>query len=227
MSAIPVDEVCSICQLGKKSRGSWIQLKKVGDLCGHFFHKKCLSQWLDTKASCPNCNRALLVERKVISPLMDKKVYQIYLAGVGILVCSLISLGVMGIPLIRSKVDVPIAELSAWMFALGCFFGGLSSEAIGAISQTTALIPSESEAGEYIYSRGRLQVIASMALSAISFATFFQGCLGSFSFDQKEKISYVGLIVGATFSSIVSGYGFFYGRQHHRTREEYHEESVV
>ena len=43
---------CSICL-------SQIEDHLVKTKCGHFFHKKCLEQWLETANTCPECRYVL------------------------------------------------------------------------------------------------------------------------------------------------------------------------
>lgn len=49
---------CPICYLpiGKKN--------KKQTLCNHYFHKKCLKNWLTIKNSCPYCRKVQKLEQK-------------------------------------------------------------------------------------------------------------------------------------------------------------------
>ena len=63
---------CSICQENIKSKEHKIKL----DVCGHYFHKKCLNKYLKnclTKFSCPNCKNNFNQEIKNIVNKIDEK----------------------------------------------------------------------------------------------------------------------------------------------------------
>ncbi|XP_010034162.1 RING-H2 finger protein ATL70-like [Eucalyptus grandis] len=61
---------CSICLLEYKERDV---LRLLLD-CGHYFHSKCIDQWLRTNPSCPNCRTSpvsIPVPTPVATPLSE------------------------------------------------------------------------------------------------------------------------------------------------------------
>ena len=50
-------EDCSICLEAVTSR------TETKTACGHVYHKKCLSKWLETKYTCPCCRTELKEKR--------------------------------------------------------------------------------------------------------------------------------------------------------------------
>ncbi|KAL3718108.1 hypothetical protein ACJRO7_003269 [Eucalyptus globulus] len=61
---------CSICLSEYKERDV---LRLLPD-CGHYFHSKCIDQWLRTNPSCPNCRTSLVpipVPTPVATPLSE------------------------------------------------------------------------------------------------------------------------------------------------------------
>ena len=45
-----LDTMCSIC---------WDSDGDMHGQCGHFFHKRCIKQWLPQSATCPLCRRSM------------------------------------------------------------------------------------------------------------------------------------------------------------------------
>ncbi|XP_011498316.1 PREDICTED: RING-H2 finger protein ATL74-like [Ceratosolen solmsi marchali] len=57
---------CSICMGTVKKINSYILA------CGHFFHAKCIKEWMNSDTSCPNC-RYLIIDIDVCSsPKINK-----------------------------------------------------------------------------------------------------------------------------------------------------------
>ena len=53
IAPMPLSETCSICMEENSHETT------VGLDCGHFFHKKCLTDWIRIRGSCPMCRRQL------------------------------------------------------------------------------------------------------------------------------------------------------------------------
>ena len=54
ISDMPANETCSICMDENRDETS------VGLECGHFFHLKCLKDWMRIRGSCPMCRRQVI-----------------------------------------------------------------------------------------------------------------------------------------------------------------------
>ena len=54
IAIMPDNETCSVCMDEKRHETS------VGLECGHYFHLKCLKDWIRIKGSCPMCRRQLV-----------------------------------------------------------------------------------------------------------------------------------------------------------------------
>ena len=63
LSDVPVDR-CGICSMQFKDN----ELARLGSLCRHGFHEKCLGRWLSTSMTCPTCRVPLIAQERVEKP---------------------------------------------------------------------------------------------------------------------------------------------------------------
>jgi len=55
-SSSEIDTTCTVCIESVRINQWYKQLPK----CGHFFHAKCIDQWLEMRATCPVCREAVI-----------------------------------------------------------------------------------------------------------------------------------------------------------------------
>jgi hypothetical protein len=56
---MPKNAFCSLCGKGIKTDSFWTILPKIGQVCGHFFHKGCFDTWQQSHIQCPICKMTL------------------------------------------------------------------------------------------------------------------------------------------------------------------------
>ena len=67
-----LDGTCSICIQGIPTESPDVGMSAGGLPCGHRFHVRCISRWLDHHASCPTCRKPVAaVTRLVLSSALE------------------------------------------------------------------------------------------------------------------------------------------------------------